>query len=107
MTSSPHGLYVRGHTRGNEMFICGVFSLLDRLLRQPMAELLKSVPAPERVSDALLDRGGPFGPYLELVRAVENESPWDLREAADRVFLSPAEVNRALLRALASAQQLE
>jgi AraC-like DNA-binding protein len=36
-----------------EMFICGVFSLLDRLLNQPFVELLASVPVPERVRQAL------------------------------------------------------
>ncbi|MDP1534944.1 MAG: HDOD domain-containing protein, partial [Rubrivivax sp.] len=36
-----------------ELFICGVFSLLDRLLQQPFADLLKAVPVPERVQQAL------------------------------------------------------
>ncbi len=90
-----------------EMFICGVFSLLDRLLRQPFDELLKSVPVPERVQQALLDDSGPFQPYLALVRAIEQESLFDIRESAERLFMTPAEVNRALLVALAAARQLD
>jgi c-di-GMP phosphodiesterase len=90
-----------------EMFICGVFSLLDRLLRQPFDELLKSVPVPERVQQALLDDAGPFQPYLALVRAIEQESLFDIRESAERLFMTPAEVNRALLTALAAARQLD
>lgn len=95
-----------------EMFICGVFSLLDRLLQQPFDELLKSVPVPERVRQTLLaepgaEPGGPYGPYLELVRAIENESLFDIRECTERLLLSPGEVNRALLTALRHAQQLD
>ena len=90
-----------------EMFICGVFSLLDRMLRQPFEDLLKSVPVPERVAQALLGQGGPFLPYLELVRAIESSSLFDIREQADRLLLGAADVNRALLAALHSARQLE
>lgn len=90
-----------------EMFICGVFSLLDRLLQQPFAELLKHVPVPERVRQALLRAEGPFQPYLDLVRAIEAESVWDIREAGERLLLSPLAVNRALLSALAAARSLD
>jgi c-di-GMP phosphodiesterase len=90
-----------------EMFICGVFSLLDHLLRQPFPELLKSVPVPQRVQQALLEGDGPFHPYLELVRAIEQESSFDVRERAEQVFMTPAEVNRALLAALAAARALD
>ncbi|MFN7726046.1 MAG: EAL and HDOD domain-containing protein [Rubrivivax sp.] len=90
-----------------EVFICGVFSLLDRLLQQPFAELLKSVPVPERVRQALLNEDGPFQPYLELVRAVENESLFDIREQGEKLFLTPLEINQALLRALAAARALD
>ena len=90
-----------------ELFICGVFSLLDRLLGQPFGDLLRSVPVPDKVRQALLGEEGPFLPYLELVQAIEQESVIDVRERADRLMLAPAEVNRALLAALASAAQLE
>jgi len=90
-----------------EMFICGVFSLLDRLLKQPFEDLFKSVPVPERVRQALLEESGPFHPFLELVRAIESESVFDIRENADKLFMTPAEVNRALLKALSAARALE
>ena len=91
----------------NEMFICGVFSLLDRMFRQPFAVLLKTIPVPERVRQALIDNTGPYQPYVELVRAVESESLYDFRAAADRLMLSVAEINRAQLRALTVAAQLD
>jgi c-di-GMP phosphodiesterase len=89
-----------------EMFLCGVFSLLDRLLGQTLPELLTSLPVPERVQQALTGAGGPYQPYLELVQAIESDNPFDIRERSDRLMLSAAEVNRALLAALAAAGQL-
>ena len=90
-----------------ELFICGVFSLLDRLLQQPFATLLASVPVTERVQQALQQQAGPFMPYLELVQAIEQESVIDIRERADALMLGTAEVNRALLAALANAARLD
>jgi c-di-GMP phosphodiesterase len=90
-----------------EMFICGVFSLLDRLLQQPMRELLATLPVPERVMQALSGDGGPYLPQLELVRAIEQESAWDIRESRERLMLDAREVNRALLAALVTARQLD
>jgi EAL and modified HD-GYP domain-containing signal transduction protein len=93
--------------RRGEMFICGVFSLLPRLLLQPMADLLCSVPVPERVAQALRGEGGPYGAYLDLVQAIEAESLFDIRELSERLLLSPAAVSRALLGALKAASEIE
>ncbi len=91
----------------NEMFICGVFSLLDRMFQQPFAELLKTIPVPESVVQALVHGTGPYHPYFELVRAVEGESLFDVRAAAEKLLLGIGEINRAQLRALSAATQLE
>jgi c-di-GMP phosphodiesterase len=91
----------------NEVFICGVFSLLDRMFQQPFAQLLESIPVPERVRQALVDETGPFQPYLDVVRAVESESLFEFREAADKLMMSVNEINRAQLRALMQAAELE
>ena len=91
----------------DEMFICGLFSLLDHMLRQPFEKLLQSIPVPERVRQALVDQTGPYKPYLDLVQAIENESVFDTRSAIDALMLSPEEVNNAVLRALHKAGQLE
>jgi c-di-GMP phosphodiesterase len=90
-----------------EIFICGIFSLLDRMLKLPVEELLKSLPVPERVREALVAQAGPFAPYLDLVRAIENEALFDIRECADRVFMGMFEINSAVLRALRAARQLD
>ncbi len=91
----------------SEMFICGAFSLLDRLMGQPLSELLRSLPVPEAVRAALVGQSGPYHAQLELVRAVEAESVFDIRAAAEATMLGLPEVNRAVLRALAGARQLD
>ena len=91
----------------NEMFICGVFSLLDRMFQQPFSELLKTIPVPERVYQALVDNTGPYQPYFNVVQAVENESLFDFRASADALMLSVSEINRSVLTALTSASQIE
>ena len=91
----------------NEAFICGVFSLLDRMMQQSFDQLLKAIPVPDGVRQALVDGVGPYQPFLELVRAVENESIFDVRESAERLLLGNGEINRALLAALAAAAQIQ
>jgi c-di-GMP phosphodiesterase len=95
-----------GDQRG-EMFICGVFSLLDRLMGQSMADLMASIPVPDAVRAALIDSGGPYHGHLELVRAIESESVYDVRSAAEALMMDLPEINRAVLRALAAAKQLD
>ena len=90
-----------------EVFICGVFSLLDRMFGEPFAKLLSSIPVPERVFQALVKSTGPFQPYLAMVRAAEGESVFEYREAAEHLLMSVAEINRAQLRALMGATALE
>jgi EAL and modified HD-GYP domain-containing signal transduction protein len=91
----------------SEVFICGVFSLLDRMFGEPFAKLLSSIPVPERVYQALVKSEGPFQPYLAMVRAAEGESVFEYREAAEQLLMSVAEINRAQLRALQGAAALE
>ena len=91
----------------NEVFICGVFSLLDRMFQQPFEELLSTIPVPPRVYQALVEHTGPYEPYMNVVRAIESESLFDFREAADNLMMSVSEINRAQLRALMAASEIE
>ncbi|OON63662.1 hypothetical protein B0920_09990 [Massilia sp. KIM] len=47
-------------------FMTGVFSLLDRLLRMPMGEIVTDLCLPDHVSGALLQRSGTLGGWLRL-----------------------------------------
>jgi EAL and modified HD-GYP domain-containing signal transduction protein len=91
----------------NELFICGVFSLLDRMFQQPFSELLKTIPVPERVYQVLAEHTGPYEPYFTLVQAIEGNSVYDIKEAADNLMLSFDDINPALIKAMCAAGQLE
>ena len=90
----------------NELFICGVFSTLDRMIGQPFDQLLKTIPVQESVAQALADDTGPCAPFLALARAVETESAYDIRECAETLLLSVGDVNRALAKSLVHAHSL-
>ncbi len=91
----------------NELFICGVFSLLDRMFQQPFSDLLKTIPVPERVYQALADNTGPYEPYFRLVQAIEGNSVFDIKEAAEALMIGFGDINTAIIKAMAAASQLE
>jgi EAL and modified HD-GYP domain-containing signal transduction protein len=90
---------------GEYLFVAGMFSLLDRLLGLPMKEVLDTIQLPDEVVRALLTRGGVYGPYLALAEACELNSTLVASMAA-ALDISPLEVNKAHLSALAWAQSV-
>ena len=90
---------------GENLFVAGMFSLLDRLLGLPMKEVLDTIQLPDEVVRALLTRGGMYGPYLALAEACELNSHL-VASLAKSLGISPLEVNKAHLSALAWAQNV-
>ena len=93
-------------TLRNELFICGVFSTLDRMLAQPFERLLKSIPVQASVAAALGEESGPCAPFLALAKAEEQESAYDIRAGAEALMLTVGAVNRALVKSLVHAHSL-
>lgn len=89
------------------LFVAGMFSLLDRLLGLPMEEVLENIPLPESVNQALLSREGIYGPFLSLAEACELGNNAAIGELADSLFISAAQVNEAHMTALSWAQSLK
>lgn len=54
-----------------DAFLAGMFSLLDAMLDEPLADLLAQVSVPEPVSAAILEGEGDLGRVLALVTAYE------------------------------------
>ena len=97
------GLNALPKVEAENLFVAGMFSLLDRLLGLPMQEVLETIPLPPEVVRALLSREGMYGPYLALAEACELSSNL-VGSLAGSLDLSPLEVNKAHLSALAWAQ---
>lgn len=90
----------------DNLFIAGVFSLLDVMLETPMAQVLDKLTLPEAVADALLARSGLYGPILALTEACEQPDPAAGRELAELLQLSAAQINEAHIAALAWVESL-
>jgi EAL and modified HD-GYP domain-containing signal transduction protein len=88
----------------NELFICGVFSLLDRMIGQPFEKILKTIPVQASVQQALIDESGPCAPFLALAMALEQESIYDIRSGAEALMISVGDVNRALVKSLVNSR---
>ena len=90
---------------GENLFVAGMFSLLDRLLGLPMQEVLATIQLPDEVVKALLTRDGMYGPYLALAEACELNSNL-VATLAENLNIAPADLNKAHLQALAWAQNV-
>lgn len=55
----------------SDLFLLGLFSLLDALLDTPMKEIMDSLPLADAVKEALVDKQGILFPYLRLVISYE------------------------------------
>jgi c-di-GMP-related signal transduction protein len=87
------------------LFVTGMFSLLDRLLGVPIASILDKIQLPDTVVQALLTREGMYGPFLRLAEACERPDG-DAAALAESAFLTSEQVNRAHMAALAWALEL-
>lgn len=91
LDSKPTELIVTGMIRGkmlellaekmqpeirHQMFIIGLFSVLDALMDQPMIELLDTVILSTPIKLALLDKAGPQGELYQYVLQYE-QCDWD------------------------------
>jgi EAL and modified HD-GYP domain-containing signal transduction protein len=83
-----------------EVYLCGLLSHIDRLLGEPLETALQRLPLSERVHAALLQRAGPYSPYLEIAAALESPRTRATHELCDTHGLNLEDVNRALLRTL-------
>jgi len=91
----------------DNLFITGSFSLLDALLGTKIEAVLKELNLPATISTALLNRSGPYAPYLELALACENEDVGDLAARATALGLAAEKINRAQIEALSFADSLQ
>ncbi len=90
----------------DEIFVAGLFSLLDVVMNMPMEQLLKQVSLPEDISEAILHQRGPYAPYLAVAVACENDEQASMAALAKQIGREIVEINVAHMDALLWAQQL-
>ncbi len=88
-----------------EVYTTALLSQLDRLLHQPLGELLNRLPLSGRVFDAVLRHDGPYHPLLDVARALGEPSQLHrLPAVCQRHDISLEHANRALIRMLATSR---
>lgn len=90
----------------DDLFIVGVFSLLDAMLEMPMEQALDKLNLPEAVSEALLERTGVYGPFLQLAEATEGADVMKIRQLAESLVMDPEMVNKCHIDALSWTEGL-
>ena len=92
----------------DEMFVVGVFSLLDMLLQLPMSVALEPLKLPEAVEATLLRKDATesaYAPYLDLAIACEEGDRDRLKALAARLAIPLPIINSLHLDALVWTQQ--
>ncbi|QNM98276.1 EAL and HDOD domain-containing protein [Chitinimonas koreensis] len=100
------GSHLLDGTDRDNLFIVGVFSLLDVMLDMPMDKILETLLLPDSVSEALLSRTGIYGPFIELAEACEDPDMADVPRLCEQLQLTPEMLNKAHVSALAWVEEL-
>jgi c-di-GMP phosphodiesterase len=90
----------------DEIFVAGLFSLLDVVMHMPMEQVLKQISLPAEITEAILSQRGPYAPYLALAIACEQDDQTSIETLARQINREVGEINAAHMDALLWAQQL-
>jgi len=75
----------------SELFLMGLFSVLDLILDKPMVEALDMVKVSKDIREALVNKGGKFAPVLDFVTRYEAA---DWQEISRQMVLKDIDMNR-------------
>jgi len=90
----------------DEIFVAGLFSLLDVVMHMPMEQVLKQISLPAEITEAITAGRGPYAPYLALAIACEQEDQSSIEALAAQIGRDVADINGVHMDALLWAQQL-
>lgn len=92
-----------GHELQREVYLCGLFSQLDLLLGEPLANSLRRLPLSDRIYQAIIGKTGPYAPSLALAEALETPDGATVRALCRTHDMELENVNRNLLKMLRDA----
>jgi len=87
------------------LFLTGMFSLLDVMLKVPMKSLLSQMSLPPEVGDAISRRTGPCAPSLQLAEACERSDEAQIKELCASLGVDLGSFNQMLAVAGAWARE--
>ena len=80
--------FIQTEATEDELFILGLFSMLDALLDQPMEEILSLIPLDDLVKNTLLNKPSPLTPYLKIIKLQEQGRWQELSKLLKKLNLS-------------------
>jgi EAL and modified HD-GYP domain-containing signal transduction protein len=84
----------------SEVFLLGLFSLIDAILDTPMEQMMEKLPLSDEVKDALTVRQGPLAPFLQAVMFYEQGDSKQCLQALRLIKVDPAKVYDLYLEAV-------
>lgn len=90
----------------DNMFIVGMFSLLDALFDMPMVSILEHLQLPAAIIEALAEHKGEMGQLLQLTQSCEDGQLSSIVELSASLGLSAEQLNQAHVAALAWVEDL-
>lgn len=92
--------------KSGDMFLMGLFSLLDAICGLPLEELLRELPLSEEVRRALLQRSGIGGSILKLLEAQERGDWQEISRLAAEMGLDESRIPELYVRAVLFPQEI-
>lgn len=89
--------------RKDELFILGLFSMLDVLIGHPLPELLEHTQLPQAIRQALLEHTGIYHVALALARASEAQQSDNTAKLAEACGISALQILESSIGALSKA----
>lgn len=102
-------LLAKGANMGVEpfdVFLTGLFSLIDVLMNRPLAEILNELPVSKNVKDALLGKQNMLGKLLELIIKYEKGNWEEVSIIIKKIQLDEEFVSSCYLKAIESLEDL-
>jgi EAL and modified HD-GYP domain-containing signal transduction protein len=90
----------------DEIFVAGLFSLLDVVMNMPMEQVLKQISLPAEITEAIVAQRGPYAPYLALAIACEQDDLSSIETLSAQIGRDVADINAVHMDALLWAQQI-
>jgi EAL and modified HD-GYP domain-containing signal transduction protein len=84
----------------SEVFLLGLFSLIDAILDMPMEQMMGKLPLSDEVKEALTARQGPLAPFLQAVMFYEQGDSKQCLQALRMIKVDPAKVYDLYLEAV-------
>lgn len=100
------GLHSGWMTNPDELFLLGLFSLLDAMLDSPMEKITERLPITEEVKQALTSQSGPLSSFLTAIIAYEKGQQETYIKALKHLEVDTKDMHMLYLDAVAYADNL-